>query len=130
MTRFSVVPGNHAPSSVAAMDQNTSIDNGVASDDDHGSNTIGVEESVAEEPKPKTPPNINHGKRILTSMQPELTVCRTTSRLIHLQDNTDVSVQIKTPNAQFFGSMPRSDEDAPQSVIHAPAGFGDFIGVC
>lgn len=44
--------------------------------------------------------------------------------------NTDhTSVQIKTPNAQFFGSMPRSDEDAPQSVIHAPSGFGEFIGV-
>lgn len=40
------------------------------------------------------------------------------------------SAQIKTPNAQFFGSMPRSDEDAPQSVIHAPPGFGEFIGVC
>lgn len=44
--------------------------------------------------------------------------------------DTDASAQIKTPNAQFFGSMPRSDEDAPQSVIHAPAGFGEFIGVC
>ncbi|KAF3391004.1 hypothetical protein DPV78_011371 [Talaromyces pinophilus] len=84
------------------------IDNGVSSDDGHGSNIIEVEESTAEEPKPTTPPSVTHGKRILTSMQPELT--------------------IKTPNAQFFGSMPRSDEDAPQSVIHAPPGFGEFIG--
>lgn len=49
------------------------------------------------------------------------------SREDRCTDNTPV--QIKTPNAQFFGSMPRSDEDAPQSVIHAPAGFDDFIGV-
>lgn len=74
MTRFSVASGNQAPSSVVTMDQNNSMDNGVASDDDHGSNIIDVEEA-AEEPKPTTPPSINHGKRILTSMQPELTVC-------------------------------------------------------
>lgn len=37
--------------------------------------------------------------------------------------------QIKTPSVPVFGSTPRSDDDAPQSVIHAPAGFGDFVGV-
>lgn len=57
------------------MEQNNSVDNGVSSDDDHGSNIIEVEESAVEEPKPTTPPSVTHGKRILTSMQPELTVC-------------------------------------------------------
>lgn len=57
------------------MEQNNSVDNGASSDDDHGSNIIDVEEPTAEEPKPTTPPSITHGKRILTSMQPELSVC-------------------------------------------------------
>ncbi|KAE8548556.1 hypothetical protein TMatcc_010620 [Talaromyces marneffei ATCC 18224] len=105
---FSVASGNQTPSSVITMDQNNPVDNGVSSDDDHGSNISAIEEPAAEQPKPTTPPHITAGKRVLTSMQPELT--------------------IKTPNAQFFGSMPRSDDDAPQSVIHAPPGFGDFIG--
>jgi hypothetical protein len=74
MTRFSVASGNQAPSSVITMDQNNSIDNGVSSDDDHGSNIIDVEEPATEVPKPTTPPTITAGKRVLTSMQPELTV--------------------------------------------------------
>ena len=44
-------------------------------EDDQRSNMINAQESAAEEQNPSTPPKITHGKRILTSMQPELSVC-------------------------------------------------------
>lgn len=57
------------------MDQDNASDNEVLSHDEHGSNSTDVEAPAAEDPELTTSPSITHGKRILNSMQPELTVC-------------------------------------------------------
>lgn len=105
---ISVIPYG-APSASVAMDRNQEMD-AEASSDDQDSNFTDVDEPAIQEPTISSNPlpSITASKRVPNAFQPELT--------------------IKTPVAPMVTSMPRSDDDAPQSVIHAPAGFGDFVG--
>jgi hypothetical protein len=60
--------------------------------------------------------------------QPELTVCEDSS-IDRVGTSSFCLKQIKTSTpARLVPFRPKSDEDeAPQSVIHAPPGFSDFV---
>ena len=61
------------------------------------------------------------------SVQSGLTVCVFVGGPRDVESGTD-SEQIQTSHSHL-GTPARSDEDEPpQSVIHAPPGFGDFVG--
>lgn len=74
--RHGIIPGTQSASvSNLTMDKDASTDTEVSSDD-HEANIVDADESEVQTSRisPTTPPSIRSGKRVLNSLQPELTV--------------------------------------------------------